>query len=204
MAGAMRSAITTMLWLDNYALSEKERERKKKDGKWSESQEESFQRRRNKYLKEWRAVKDSSTDPRIANMPLEKFYELKQHAVRSTMAEIRSIALLMLLSLALSSSLDLDDEPDYATRKMSDILGRIILESAMFINPAELVKLNKSVIPVLGLLETFTKMITNSGDEFIDLLSGDMFEKGDRTQLFHYSSKFVPGMNFLRWSLDLK
>lgn len=204
MAGAMKSAITTMVWLDNYALSEKERERKKKEGKWSESQEENFQRRREKYLREWRAVKDSSTDPRIANMPLEKFYELKQHAVRSTMAEIRSIALLMLLSLALSTSLDLDDEPDYATRKMSDILGRIILESAMFINPAELVKLNKSVIPVLGLLETFTKMITNSGDEFIDLLSGDMFEKGDRTQLFHYSSKFVPGMNFLRWSLDLK
>ena len=203
-AGALQTAVATMTWLDDYSVAEKERERRKKENKWSEPQEQRFQRRRAKYLKEWRAVKDSSTDPRIANMPLEKFYELKQQAVRSTMAELRGVAILMLLSMALSMKLDLDDEPDYATRKMSDILGRILLESAMFINPAELVKLGKSPIPLLGLLETFTKLVSNSGDEFIDLLSGEMSEKGDRTQVFHYSSKFVPGMNFIRWGLDIK
>jgi len=200
---SMKSLITTLTMLDDYALSEKEKANSKN---WNEAKEARYQRRRKKYMKQWKFIKENSTDPRLVNMPIEKFYELQQMAVRSTLAEIRGILMLMLLSLAFGWKGDDDKEwykDQWATRKMHDLLARVILESAMFINPAELAKLNKSAIPMLGMLDNLIKVFVNSADETVDLFTGEMFEKGDRAQAFYYTGKFLPGMNFVRWVSDI-
>ena len=142
----------------------------------------------------------------IKNMPIEKFYQLQQMAVRSTIVEVRAVLALMLLSMAMGWKGDDDKEwykETWASRRAHDLLARTLLETAMFINPAELANLNRSVVPVLGLLENFIKLGYNMADESADLLKGDMWEKGDYAQPLHYTLKFVPGANNVKWMLGL-
>lgn len=207
-ASSLKGLLTTLVGLDDYALSEKTREKKIIEGKWNKEgpQEERYQRRRKKYESEYRFIKENAVDPMIKNMPIEKFYQLQQMAVRSTIAEVRAVLALMLLSMAMGWKGDDDKEwykETWASRRAHDLLARTLLETAMFINPAELANLNRSVVPVLGLLENFIKLGYNMADESADLLTGDMFEKGDYAQPFHYTLKFVPGANNIKWMLGL-
>ena len=207
-ASSLKGLITTLVGLDDYAMSEATRERKIKEGKWDKdgAQEKRYQRRRKKYEAEYKFIKENAVDPMIKNMPIEKFYQMQQAAVRSSIAEIRSVLVLMLMSMAMGWKGDDEKEwykETWASRKAHDLLARTILETAMFINPVELANLNRSFIPALGLLENFIRIMGNTADESVDLLQGDMFEKGDRAQMFHYTTNFVPGANNIKWILGI-
>lgn len=206
-ATTMSRLLGNLVGIQSFVTSKKTRDKKDAEGKWSEAQEAQYQRRRKKYLQGLDFIKENSTDPALANMTEEKYLELMQRSIKSTVAEIRATLILGLLSLFMGSQLGDDDEElykaNYGTRKAQELLARTILETAMFINPMELAKLNKSVVPLFGLLEQTGKFFGNSADEAMDLFRGDMFEKGDRAQMFHYTFQFVPGNRTIRWALDL-
>ena len=206
-ATTMSRLLGNLVGIQSFVTSKKTRDKKDAEGKWSEAQEAQYQRRRKKYLQGLDFIKENSTDPALANMTEEKYLELMQRSIKSTVGEIRATLILGLLSLFMGAQIGDDDEElykaNYGTRKAQELLARTILETAMFINPMELAKLNKSVVPLFGLLEQTGKFFGNSADEAMDLFRGDMFEKGDRTQMFHYTFQFVPGNRTIRWALDL-
>ena len=198
---ALQGLIHTSVKLNSYTLAKKEKERLDAEGKWSPEAEARYERRRAFVGRQLKYTRLDSLDPRMNNMSEEAFMEMQQRAIRSAIAEIRAVLYLLLFNFVLGAAWEPeDDEGKYARTKTMDLLSRVLLESGMFINPAEITKLNQSGVPLLGMLQDLTSSFTNTGDILYDLATvGKWTNPGDKSGPFHYLLKFAPGVNAYRW-----
>lgn len=199
----MGRAGSVLLGINSFVLDRRERDRKKEEGKWSEADERNFQRRKALYEEELRVLKLNHVDPKVQSLSLDSYLQMKQGSVRATMVEVRSVLFMLLLTLLMGWKGDDDKEwykESYTARKLYDILARINLESAVFLNPGELLKLNRSLVPMLGLVGTALQIVSNSADVMHDLVTtGKTTDKGDDTGLFWYSGGLIPGVRAMRY-----
>jgi hypothetical protein len=190
-----KNLILSLIRLNNYTLSERERERLNKAGKWSDPMEKRFQDRRGRLQSELNVLKNNASDPFMKEMSLERFVEMRQTSVRQSLAEMRAILGYMLLSMVAAMALDDDDEKeDYFQRQGMDLISRVMMEVAMFLNPAEFVKLTKGGIPVLGLLD-----LTARWAGATTKVSWELLSTGESKDLGKITLRFVPGYNTYRW-----
>lgn len=206
---SLQGLISTMIRLKNFTVSAEERKRRIEDGTWDMEKDETNYNRRVAWVKrEFDLAKMSTNDPNIHNMDLEGFAQHLQGTVRAGVHETR-VNLMLFVAALLAAGMKPDREQDgtvrYSYNMFLYMLQRILLETSAFINPYELYKLNRSFIPVLGLLEDAAKITGNTADVLFDLVRyGKDVSPGDRSGWLHYSSGMVPGANTLKWMLEPK
>jgi len=105
-----------------------------------------------------------------------------------------------LLAAGMKPEKEEDGTVKYSYNMFLYMLQRILLETSAFVNPYELYKLNRSFIPVLGLLEDAAKITGNTADVLFDVIRyGKTTSPGDNTGWLHYSSGMIPGANTIKW-----
>lgn len=194
---SMKNLILSLIRLNNYTLSERERERLNKAGKWSDPMEKRFQDRRGRLQSELNVIHNNASDPNMSkeHLSFERFVEMRQTSVRQSLAEMRAILGYMLLSMVAAMALDDDDEKeDYFQRQGMDLISRVMMEVAMFLNPSEFVKLTKGGIPMLGLLD-----LTIRWAGATTKVSWELLSTGESEDLGKMTLRFVPGYNTYRW-----
>ena len=198
-----------LLGINSFILDRKEMEKRKAEGKWTEADEKNFERRKKLYEEELRVLKLNHVDPKVQKLTLDSYLQMKQGSVRSTMVELRAVLFISLMIFLMSLEGDDDKEwykESYTARKLYDILARINLETAVFMNPGELLKLNRSLVPMMGLVGTAIQIVSNGADVMHDLITtGKTTDKGDSTGLFWYSGGLIPGVRAMRyWTENLE
>ena len=91
---------------------------------------------------------------------------MREASVRSGLREVQiAIALTLLGSLFAMRGFGPDDDEtlaqqNHALRMFSEVLAKVQLEVTFALNPMELVKLNKSAIPSLGIIEDAYRVVS--------------------------------------------
>jgi hypothetical protein len=201
---SLRGLMSTMIRLNNFTTSNEERKRRIEDGTWDmENDEENFKRRYRWIEREFDLLKRSSNDPNLQKIDIEGFAQHMQNQVRAGVKELRTILMMFVASL-LAAGFKPDEDSDgsikYSHNMFHSILQRILLETSAFINPYELVKLNKSLIPSLALLDSLIDISTNTIDVMYDLVAyGKTTSPGDRSGVGYYFFRALPGVKTGLW-----
>lgn len=126
----------------------------------------------------------------------EEFEQLQQKQVRAMLVELRIILGLTALMFAFGGDWDDDGEPDYkqyfAAKIAMAILYKTNQELTFVYNPSEFAGMIKNPIPMIGLVTSLQKTLSNTFDETRDTLLGENSEK-DKTPIGYESHKWVPG-----------
>mgnify|MGYP003646946656 CR=1 FL=1 len=201
-------AVQTLAFLKKFTVTKKEKARLENKNKWSKTQQNEYERRRDAIILEFRHWQRKQQDPAVKDMDVEDYLRMREKNVASTMAEVRAyLGLFAALSLAGMKVGD-DDEPLYksswATRKLYLILNRARLEMGFSMNPTELAVFMGSIVPLVGLFEDIIKIGTNGFDESLELMGITKDNPYDYSPLFHYSSPYlVPGINQISKMADI-
>ena len=143
------------------------------------------------YYEKWRLENPTQAE----QVSFEDFVELKREQIGSALKEIRMLlgSLLLLFALGLKD----DDGEEYykqnlLTRNVYRVLNKTYSELAFVYNPSEFLRVVDRPLPLLSLLRDSKNLISNSADEMRDALIGQN-SPNDRTPMFYYTSKFIPG-----------
>lgn len=143
------------------------------------------------YYEKWRLENPTQAE----KISFEDFVSLKREQIGSALKEIRMLlgSLLLLFALGLK---DDDDEEYYKqnllTRNVYRVLNKTYSELAFVYNPSEFLRVVDRPLPLLSLLRDSKNLISNSADVMRDALIGQN-SPNDRTPMFYYTSKFIPG-----------
>ena len=196
---SLKGMVSTMVRLSNYTVSVQERKERLSEGKWSDKDQKEFERRRKWIEREHRIVTENTTDPNLQNVSVDDFAVHMQNKIRGSVEELRSILGLFVMALIaarIKPEEDDDGQIMYSYNMYVYLLQRIMLETSAFINPVELLKLNKNLIPALSLLQDATNIASNGVDVLADLIAyGKTTSPNDRTGWMHYTLYAVPGSN---------
>ena len=140
-------------------------------------------------------LRDNPDDPNIQKMTFQEYLETRKGQIRGAAAELRAVLMLALSLLALGMKGD-DDERMYTktwlTRKMYASLSRTAMELGFLSNPNEMISFIRSPIPMAGIVVDTLKVVSNTGDEVMDAISGRE-DNRDKTPWGYYSLPFFPG-----------
>jgi hypothetical protein len=123
------------------------------------------------------------------------------------MTEMRMVIYFMALAFSMGFDWDDDGEPLYeemgwAGRTLDKVLNRTYAELGFTLNPKEFYNLTQNPLPIVKLFLEAGYTITNTVDEFRDLLLGEDNPR-DKTPFLYYGSKWIPGINQLRKIFDV-
>jgi hypothetical protein len=203
---AARAAMTLVMDT-NYTILAAEKESVDKKRGWTAEKDRVYNERRERLKQEFTIFRATTTIPSLRkafeseaeeNRKFEEFLVMRQASVRSTMMEMRQILGMMFMSMLLGAAFDDDDELNYANRRTSDLLARVIMEMAQFINPIEFAKVMQQGIPIVGMLESIAWIANRGFQDTVDLL----IEGGEAPPVKWKPSpllKIAPGFNNLSW-----
>lgn len=127
----------------------------------------------------------------------QKYKEAINRAVVSSLIEIRFSVLMYLSVHAMRMDYDDDGEPLYKefwpARQLYKVLAKTHTELIFLMDPRQATMLLTHPIPAFGILKDAVSIITNTGDEALDWLTG-RDDARDQSPVFYYSRRFVPGM----------
>ena len=194
----MKNALAQLTMLDDYTVSHKRRQKLIAKGKFLPKDEAKYQQRRQLIQQELDHAKNMTEDSGFKNIDLESYIEMRQSSVKQAIAELQIIGTLLLIYSLLSMEGD-DDKKlysrNFATRKFMDILSRVLLETSFSINPMEFEKFNKSLIPAMSLVTTLGRILSNGIKETAELAGLRPEDRRDKSPLFHYTARAIPGGN---------
>ena len=192
----------SLIFLKSYTTNPQEVERLRKEGKWSDSQNTDYLRRRKSIQLEYEMWKRNSTDPKAQEASLNDYLKMRQNSVRRTLSEIRILLGLWAAAMGMGMGVGPDDEKfsnqNWATRKMFMLLSRVRMELGFTLNPMEFATLVRGAVPLIGLFTDLMKVVGNGWTETLELLGLIAENKRDKTPLFYHTLKFVPGWSQLR------
>lgn len=149
------------------------------------------------YFNKWVAE-----NPELAKgMSIDDFIEIQEAAIKGAMSELRMMLMFMGMITAMGMDWDDDGEPLYkehwALHKIFQVLNRTYLEIGAFVplninSASEFTKLVRSPLPIAGLLIDLSKLMGNTMDELMDIITG-RDDNQDRTEKLHYLLSFIPG-----------
>jgi hypothetical protein len=143
----------------------------------------------------------------IQEMKYEDFLHYKLQQARAMAVELAGAAsLFIILGRLKGMDLDEDDKKDYQENKLMRYTYRQLLgvyrELSFFVNPSDWTNNIQYVTPTIGLIKTLGQLVSNTGDEAMDLVLGED-SKRDKSPIFYYSSKLIPYVNPLARQLEL-
>jgi len=197
------SAMTHFTMLQNYRISKASMDKLEAKGKLTPERKADFERRRAAVEAEYNDFINGHYDKdRIKEkINVEDYITMRENSHRRTMAEARTNLVLVLLAMLFGMKGDDDKRlytKNYATRRLMDIFSKIILETTFFMNPLEAAKLNRSAIPLIGLVTDAQKLVLSvleASGETMGVLKED--PKND-DEAFYRAATFVPGGTQLR------
>jgi len=203
----LKNSMLEFARIRRYRVTKAERQRLKEKNNWSDPEEEKYLKDREVLRAEMKLFKKNQTDPYFETMDEEDFFAMREASVARTFAEVRTVLILLLASMVMGAASGPDDEEFYkkawASRRLMDIMAKIILETTFYMNPVEMLKFNKSMIPMLGLLGDVTRLLGNTAQETARLFGILDKDARDKTPLFYYTLMFVPGWNQLRKIIEM-
>ncbi len=194
----MKNALAQLTMLDDYVVSNQRRQKLIAKGKFGPKEKAKFEERRRLLNIEFEHEKNMSDDKAFKNIDFESYVEMRQSSVKQSIAELQVVGTLLLIYSLLSMEGD-DDRKlysrNFATRKFMDILSRVLLETSFSINPMEFEKFNKSLIPAMSLVTRLGRILSNGIKETAELAGLRPEDRRDKTPLFHYTARSLPGGN---------
>jgi hypothetical protein len=140
-------------------------------------------------------------NPDIQQMDLKEFTDMRRGQLRAAASELRSLLGLFAATLILSLKGDDDEEmykKTWATRQLYNSIRRTRTELGFTSNPGDWAStITRSSIPLSGLISDTIKALHNTGDVFMEDISG-VEDKRDKTGRFYYTGPFIPGFKQLR------
>lgn len=140
----------------------------------------------------------NKSDPSIDNLTFDQYLQIQEGQMKAIAAELRVMLLVLASLFLLGRDWDDDGERDFrkyfVTRKLFQVMNRARTELSFFVNPMEFMNLAKTALPVMGLMQDVTKLVTNTIDESIDLLTG-RDDAYDTSPWFYYGINFLPPMD---------
>lgn len=126
----------------------------------------------------------------------EEFEDIQQKQVKALVTELRIIIAFTLMIMALGGDWDDDGKADYKNTYILKVLMAILTktnqELTFVFNPTEFANMIKNPIPMIGLVTSAQKTLSNTFDETRDLLFGEN-SKQDKTSIGYETHKWVPG-----------
>lgn len=126
----------------------------------------------------------------------EEFIDLQQKQVKAMLVELRIILSLTGLMFMLGGDWDDDGEPDYKQYYIAKVIMAILFktnqELTFVYNPTEFAGMIKNPIPMIGLVTSLQKTLSNTMDETRDVLFGENNER-DKTSIGYETHKWIPG-----------
>ena len=170
-----QNLLSHLTLLKSYTISSKRKARLEAKGNWGPAKQARYDSQRASIKLELEHLKQNSNDPDFINMDLESYIEMREASVRSGLREVQFTLALILMSIVMGTR-GLGDDDDktlassnHGTRMLSEILAKVQLEVTFALNPMELVKLNQSAIPTLGIVQDAITMFNAAGrDLFSD------------------------------------
>ena len=168
LGNSLKTAKTLMSHLvlfQGFNISNKRKARLEAKGSWSESDQKKYDSQRKSLSLELEHLKQNTNDPDFKKLDLEAYVEMREASVRSGLREVQiSIALTLLGALFAMRGFGPDDdetlaEQNHALRMFSEVLAKVQLEVTFALDPRELLKLNKSAIPSLGIVEDALRVV---------------------------------------------
>jgi hypothetical protein len=145
----------------------------------------------------------------------EQYIEAKQAAIRAAVMEFRVVLVMAQMTWMMGALTAGDDDKEkgkdgkrvkdgdlasaageWGARTIYKVLARSANEVGFTLNPAELWRVVKNPIPLVGLITDVVNTIGNTVDEGVDLVSGRE-DKRDRTPPGYYSRRWIIGLNQL-------
>ena len=170
-----QNLLSHLTLLKSYTISSKRKARLEAKGKWGPAKQARYDSQRASIKLELEHLKQNSNDPDFIKMDLESYIEMREASVRSGLREVQFTIALMLMSMVMGTRGLGDDEDktlassNHGTRMLSEILAKVQLEVTFALNPMELIKLNQSAIPTLGIVQDAITMFSAAGrDLFSD------------------------------------
>jgi len=197
-----KDALLQFAFLQKYQGDPALRDRLVKEGKWSESQEKEYQKRRETLRLEMERFKDNSTDPKIKSLTdIDEFMRMRARSVNQTIAEVRWI-LGSYMTIALLGGLGPEDDKwakrHKGTRILMKALSKARLEMGFMLNPMDAIMMMKSPFPVIQLLVDAQKAIRNFYQESRDAFLG-VDNNRDKSPFGYYTLPYlIPGFNQAR------
>jgi hypothetical protein len=192
------SALGHLAGIQSYRISNRTKARLEAKGKWTPEKNAAWLRKREMLQLEMDLIKQNSTDPRMKNMTDEEFFSMREASVIKTLVELRSMLALVLLNLAIGLGSGPDDEEwykqSYASRRLADVLAKIVLESTFYINPNEFVKLTKSALPLATMIAEGAHLVYKVFEGGLKTV-GAIDNSPNETSALYYALKWVPGWN---------
>lgn len=161
-----KNLMSHLVLFQGYNISNKRKARLEAKGKWSASDQKKYDAQRASIQLELDYLKKNTNDPDFKNLDLESYIEMREASVRSGLREVQiAIALTLLGSLFAMRGFGPDDDEtlaqqNHALRMFSEVLAKVQLEVTFALNPNELIKLNKSAIPSLGIVEDALRLVS--------------------------------------------
>jgi len=201
-AKGIKELVTMLVSVKGYTSSAKKIQKLKDDKNWSDKDQKKADKTKAIYEEQMKEMQRNTTSPKLKNMDLEAYMQFQEQNISSALAELRYVfSWLLLTGLMGMAAGDEDDKLlNKGHTKLMDLMGRINMELAMFINPLEALYLNKSGIPLFGMLEMFGHLVTNGSDEIRDKIMGEN-SPNDTTPPGYYLASFVYGTSNIRWLL---
>lgn len=137
-----------------------------------------------------------------------EYVELRERTIREGLAEMRMIFAISLLLLAAKMDWDDDGVQNYKetalTKQLYKLTRRSYLELSFFSDPRSITELVRNPVPIITLGADAIKFISNTGDEFYDIITGLEGVERDETPIGHYSKRFVPVKHIERFLEDFQ
>ena len=150
---------------------------------------------------------DRLKDPKQKEEMYQEFLEMKRGNIRAFMMEFRGVSLLFMLVMLMGGDWDDDGKKDirqtWAGRQLFKTLNRAYRETAVFADPSEFLDSRSTGIPLVSMGANISKWTANFVDEIRDLSLGENNEK-DKSQPFHFTPKFVPGLDAIFNVLEVR
>lgn len=135
----------------------------------------------------------------------DDFLSAQKAQMKALIIELRLLLTMAMLVALLGADFDDDGKKFYqemwVTRKLVAVLAKTNSEISFTYNPAEFANMIKNPIPLAGILTDAVNVIANTYDEAIDHTLGENAplpfhkpQKEDKTGIFHYTGKLVPGV----------
>ena len=196
-----------LIFLKKYTTNPLEVEKLRKEGKWSDSQNKDYLRRKKALQMEFELWKRNSTDPKVQGASLNEYLKMRQRSVRQTLSEIRILIGLWAAAMAMGMGVGPDDEKwsrkSWTSRKLFMLLSRVRMELGFSLNPMEFATMIRGAIPLIGLLTDSIKVVNNGWQETLEMLGVIAENPRDKTPMFYHTLKFLPGWSQLRRILEV-
>ena len=161
-----KNLMSHLVLFQGYNISNKRKIKLEAKGSWNDSDQKKYDAQRATIQLELDHLKKNSNDPDFKKLDLEAYIEMREASVRSGLREVQiAIALTLLGSLFAMRGFGPDDDEtlaqqNHALRMFSEVLSKVQLEVTFSLNPRELLKLNKSAIPSLGIVEDALRVVS--------------------------------------------